>query len=511
MSSFSETLGLVLIFGLGVAASAILYAPVWDCPFFADDYEYGSIGNLNPFVHFCSPYAENQFYRPIQFFAMSATQRFWGSHTWPLHALHYIVHAVLGLLVYMLARRLSGSKLTAALSWSFFTFAQGAAHGIASNDTLTQLLSTTAAFGALLVVVDLIHGSDSTDDITARPTRGFLHGALTGALVAVCLWSKESGISMVVLVGLLLVWAVWRRRASVARVAPTLLVMCGVTVAYIAVRSIASTASVHFGDTNYSFAIGSVTVKNVGMILVAAASPLSTAHTYSAALNRDLPMLGAFAMLLLAAGVLAVLGMRALGARSRNTALGLAAATIVVCFPNALMNHVSELYAYNCLPFIAILLGSGAAWLIRRREVKWQSMTGLVLVVAVLVSNAFSAHSKAELMSESGSRAQTVFNELCAFVKEAEPGATIGLVNTHDRPSYSVFVLSPFELVSKVSRNEVRAATGRTDVTLIWLEIQDVQGRVPADVRCTEFVAYVDGCIVTYRAEVPTASPQKGR
>ncbi len=511
MSSVSKTLGLVLIFGLGVAASAILYAPAWDCPFFADDYQYGSIGNVNPFVHFSSPYAGNPFYRPIQFLAMSATQRFWGSHTWPLRTLNYIVHAVLGLLVYMLARRLSGSALAAAISWSLFTFAQGAAHGIASNDTLTQLLSTTAGFGALFVGVDLIHGSSSTGDVTARPTRGLIHGALIGAFVAVCLWSKESGIGMVALVGLLLGWAVWRRRASVAQVAPALLMMCGVTVAYIAVRSIGSTASVHFGDSRYDFAIGSVTVKNVGMMLVAAASPLSTAHTYSAALSKDLPSLGAFAMLLLAAGVLVVLGMRALGARSRTAALGLAAAAIAVCFPNALQNRVSELYAYNCLPFIAILLGSGAGWLLRRRDVKWRFVTGLALVVAVLVSNAFSARSKAALVSESGSRAQAVFHELCAFVKEAKPGATIGLVNTHDRPSYSVFVMSPFELVDLTSEDEVREATGRTDVTLIWLEPQDVRGLAPADLGCTEVVACVDGCIVTHQAEVPTPSAQERR
>lgn len=267
---------------------------------------------------------------------------------------------------------------------------------------------------------------------------------------------------------------------------------------------------IHFGDASYDFAIGFVTVKNVVIMLVAAASPLSTAHTYSAALNRDLPTLGAFAILLLAAVVLVVLGFRALGARSRTGALGLADAAIAVCFPNALQNHVSELYVYNCLPFIAILLGSVAGWLLRRREVRWQSMIGLALVVTILVSNAFSARSKAVLMNESGSRAQTVFNELCAFVKEAEFGATIGLVNTHNRPSYSVFVLSPFELIGPDSQDEVREATGRTDVTLIWFEPQDVRERAPADLRCTEVVAYVDCCIVTYQAEVPTASEPEG-
>ncbi len=504
MSRVSGALGFILIVGLGVAASAILYAPAWDCPFFADDYQYGSIGSLNPFVHFSSPYADNSFYRPFQFLAMSATQRFWGSHTWPLRTLHYVVHAVLGLLVYMLARRLSGSSLAAALSWSVFTFAQGAAHGIASNDTLTQLLSTTAGFGALFVAVDLVRGSGSTADPTARPLRGLLHGALIGAFVGLCLWSKESGIGLVALVGLLLVWAVWRRRISVARVAPALLVVCAVTVAYIVVRSMASTASIHFGDARHDLAIGLVTVKNVGMMLAAAASPFSTAHAYSAAFGRDLATLGAFALLLLAAGVLAGLGVRALGARSRTAALGLAVAAVVVCFPSALQNRVSELYAYNCLPFIAILVGSGAAWLLLHRDVTWRFVTGLVLVVAVLVSSAFSARSKAALMSESGSKARTVFHALCAFVEGVESGATIGLVNTRDRPSYSVFVMSSFELVGPTAEDEVREATGRADVRLVWLEPQDSQGRAPADLGCTELVACVDGCMVPHQDEVPT-------
>jgi len=490
------------LFALGLALVAILYAPAWDYPIFADDYQYGAIGDEGPFVHFARPYAENAFYRPIAFLTISVTQRFFGTHTWPLRLLHYVAHAALGLVVFWMARRLSRSNLAAALSWAFFMTAQGAAHALASNDTLTQILSTAAGFSALCLVVCFASEGDPAGVPRDDASMPILRVAAVAGLVALSLWSKESAVGLLAVAGVALVVAVWHRRVTIASAVPVLISIGAVTIAYWMARSVASRASLHFGDGRHDLAIGLINVKNAAMMLVAAMSPLSTVQVYAGAADRDLVTLGAFAALAGCVGVLILAGIRGKLVAPRPTALAIVGATVVVCFPAALQNRVSELYAYNCLPFVAILVGFGASALLRNRHSRLRVALGVILTAIILVSGAMSTHSKARLMRESGRQAEEVLSALCDHVSHAEQGATIGLVDVHERRSYSVFVMSPFELIGPTAEDDIIEMTLRPDVDLQWLS-PGAAARSRDSGGITEFVEYRDGCIVPHRFDAP--------
>jgi len=498
----SGRLWFAIMFASGFALVAILCAPAWDYPIFADDYQYGAIGEANPFEHFVRPHTENAFYRPIAFLTISATQRFFGTHTWPLHVLHYIVHAALGVAVFWLARRLSRSNLAAVLSWAFFITAQGAAHALASNDTLTQILSTAAGFGVLCIVVNLASEGDPVNTPSSGALRSVLRVASVAGLAALSLWSKESAVGLLAVTGAALVVAVWHRRLAIARVVPVLVSIGAVTIAYWVARSAASRATLHFGSGRHDLAIGLINAKNVVMMLVAAASPLSTVQVYVGVADRDFVTLGVFAALLGCVGVLMLAGIRSKLASPRLTALAIAGAAVVVCFPAALQNRVSELYAYNCLPFVAILVGLGASVLIRDRHSRPRLALGISLTAIILVSGAISTHSKARLMAESGRQADVVLAALCDHVSHAEQGSRIGLVDVHERPSYSVFVMSPFELIGPTAEDDIIEMTQRPDVDLQWLS-PSIAARSRDSGGFTEFVEYRHGCVVPHRFDAP--------
>lgn len=493
-----------VVLALGLVVVAVLCAPAWDYPIFADDYQYGAIGEMNPFEHFGRPHAENGFYRPIAFLAISATQRFFGTHTWPLHLVQYIAHAALGLIVFLAARHLTRSTLAAWLSWAFFVTAQGATHALASNDTLTQILSTAAGFAALYLV--LRHtGIEST---IRRPAVGPslsvpLAIGVTG-LVALSLWSKESGVAFLALAALALAVAVRRRRITLARTVPIIASTGVVAAAYWLARSTASRASLQFGDGRHDVAVGLVNAKNVGMMLVSAASPLSTVRAYTGAVSGDLLTLALFAALLGCVGALMLAGAGRRSVASRPLVLALVGAAIVVCFPAALQNRVSELYAYNCLPLVAMLTGLGAASLLKSRDSGRRFAIGIVLTAITLAAGAISVHSKARLMRDSGRQAEAVMLALSDHVSRAGHAARIGLVDVHERPSYSVFVMSPFELIGPTAEDDIAERTGRPDVDLEWLSPNVAEQSQGSD-GFTELVVFRNGSIEPYRRDAPVA------
>lgn len=460
---------------VGIIVCLFVYLPAFDCPYFADDFQYASIGDRSALAHFSAPYEHNSFYRPFQFAVMSLCQRVCGVHTWPLRLMHYLLHSVLAALVYAAVRGAGSSRLGAMMSLSFVLLAQGAAHAIASNDTFSQILSTTAGFGALLVTLRMVREGRGERGIAPLGSGFWRRLVLLALLWAACLWSKEGGVGLVVLSGLLLVagGAVGRMRPE--RLGPAVTVLICIALGYWFARGNGSTVAIELGADRHQIVVGAVTLKNVAMMLAAALTPFSTTATYSAAIARDIPVLIAAGALSLAAtgvGLSAVLGR---ARSSRLLSLGALVAALAACFPYALQNRVSELYSYNCLPFIAMMLGLGAAGTLRDRRPRFRRAAGAVLVAGILLANGLSAHLKSALVAVSGRTARTILTELVAYVQKLPDGALVLLVETRDSPSYSVFTMAPFELIGPSAERHVLEMAAREDVDLRWVSESEAE------------------------------------
>src|SRR5262249_22707653 len=117
-----------------------------------------------------------------------------------------------------------------------------------------------------------------------------------------------------------------------------------------------------FGSDRYNFRFGLNIFRNLLMFAFEAIVPVSTVTTYTAAKN------GALFLLILIVGVSVVFVSAVvygvLRAERRRLLYVLGVFAIFSLFPVVLMNQVSELYLYNAMPFLSVIVGAGLGRLI---------------------------------------------------------------------------------------------------------------------------------------------------
>jgi hypothetical protein len=249
-------------------------------------------------------------------------------------------------------------------------------------------------------------------------------------------------------------------------------------VGYLALRAHASRAEVLFGEDRYAFHIGLNIVKNVVQFGLAAVLPASNVTAFTAFHEGSWTSLAVLLLAALAA-TLAV-GVGLYRARRSRLTVFLLGCSVLALFPAALLNHVSELYLYNALPFVSLLVGLGLGTLltsVRSTPVRVALALG---VTAFFIGHAAGSRSKASLMQENGERAERILAELLPCMDELPPNASVRLINSPSaRLTYSVYLLPEFN-VFRIGEAPVARLAGRPDVTV---RVVDPEGTFNADLN----------------------------
>jgi hypothetical protein len=138
--------------------------------------------------------------------------------------------------------------------------------------------------------------------------------------------------------------------------------------------------------------------------------------------------------------------------------------------PTYLFNHVSELYVYQALPPLALVVGIGFGHMIREQKSKSRHVWGWCIVLAFLGFHIFAVQCKAAMMVHNGERTRGLLDQIIKYVEEAPENTTIVLRNDeNDYLRYSVFMMPGYEVL-RYSRNLILAITGRDDVSGQFLE-----------------------------------------
>jgi hypothetical protein len=205
--------------------------------------------------------------------------------------------------------------------------------------------------------------------------------------------------------------------------------------------------------------------KNLAELLLAAVTPLSTAVTYVALSGGPWFLRALVLAVPLLVGVIVLYGLGA--SKERPTWVVLGVLGLLSLFPAVFLNHVSELYDYNALPFFALLFAAGWTLSIERsrpREVVTRILQ--VLLALTLVVNAASLEMKTGLMVRNGERAEGILQQLVQVSSQVPAGGTLVLVNPPtSTPSYSVFLVNGFDVI-KGARQVVDRLTGRSDFSV---------------------------------------------
>jgi hypothetical protein len=149
------------------------------------------------------------------------------------------------------------------------------------------------------------------------------------------------------------------------------------------------------------------------------------------------------------AGLLAWLTLLGTGltiAKKWPAAVGLGFLGVCTGVPVVLMNHVSELYAYNVAPFWAMIVALALPPLLEPRRPRLVRSVTAVLLLGVLASDVVAVNRKASQMAVNGHNAVVLMPQVVDFALQLPPGGKLLLWDRQEPGmlSYSVFLLSPF-------------------------------------------------------------------
>lgn len=463
---------------LSIATLAIYFSGlhIW---YYGDDFQYVYTDPAARIFHFFhEKNLFHGFYRPVNSAIIAVVQVLFGRETWAIHIINILVHAVLAWLIYLFMKRERFTTWQAVLASAFMVFSQENASAVLGNDTFSQISGTF--FGCLsmwLLYVGYTRNGDRADG-SARP---FPAGHYLLALLsyAVSLASKETSVAFGPMVFCVLVMvhrniAGWGARLvrAVMEVIPFL----ALTLVYIWVRSAIGLSQPSGEGGGYGFAIGLNVVENLAQFLFAAIVPASSATAFVAIKNREMILLGIIAIASLAFLGLVVYGLwrggrhRALPAMLLFSLLGLV--------PAIFMNHVGELYLYNSMPFIAVLVGAGLGTVLERSMRSTAALAWFWLFLGLItVSHIVGIQSKAAVMATNGERAINYLRQITPIVEKVPHGGTLLLLNPQEwEPEYSVFLMKPFS-VFKWGVHIIKQETNRWDMTVEVVEQQELDAK----------------------------------
>jgi hypothetical protein len=444
--------------------------------YYADDFQW-YFDPLPPHaLHFLTHRNEaiGNAYRPLQAAFLVLVQSRFGLDTFPIHVALVALHCGLSWLVYVWMRGRGLPVLHSALASGVMLVSQANAFAVGSNDTLSQVAGT--ALGCLSLWFLAEHWLPDAPAAGPRVPRALAY-ALSVASFGLALLFKETSAPFGAM-AVLLILGRWRHRLP-HRLALEALPFILVVAAYLGVRQWLGIERFAFGPERYDLNLGVFNVaRNLALFAFQSVLPTSSVVAYEAFEARALARSLAIVLASLLVG--AVLAMGVWRRRARPWTLVLAGFGVLALFPVVLINKVSELYVYNAMPFVSVLLGMAlgdAVWQARgRRRAVW-----VVLLVVFFGAHAWAVHTKLALMRDCGERATAILASLEPHLAAVPPGGVLLLVNPEgeDRPAYSVFTMWGFNPI-RTGTVRLEQLARRTDFHTLIVEPDRVEAEKAA-------------------------------
>ena len=429
-----------------IVGAAVLYLPHAGIPFFADDFEF-RFADPRPYILGTFRYSDMRWFRPILASWCALNQYLFGEDTFVLQAGQIAMHAALTCGLFWFLRTCGLPLGHSLLGAVWFLVNPINVAPVLGNDTSSQVGSGAAGFLSFALAWRFSEALRQSPSGTAPPLR-LAVGSLMA--LAIALLFKENGLAFAGIVPLVLGFAVWRGHGGRVPGATRWLVLClvacvAITAGYFAYRGVARTSKpISFGTGHYEFRIGGNILANEAQLLGAPLLPFSTSDAYVAVVRR-VPLV----LVAMGAGLLAWLTLLGTGltiAQQWPAALGLGLLAACAGVPVVLMNHVSELYAYNMAPFWAIIVALALPALLETRRPRLVRIMTAVLLLGVLASDVVAVNRKASQMAVNGHNAVVLMPQIVDFARQLPPGGKMLLWDCQEPGtlSYSVFLMSPF-------------------------------------------------------------------
>jgi hypothetical protein len=431
----------------------VIYMPGIQGKYFADDYKFFfSPKPSNPLHFFGNKNPNNSYaYRPLEATFLLFVQTNFDTRTWPIHVTQLALHILISWLVFVWMRRNRFGSQAAILGSLFMLVSQASVSAVAGNDTFSQVASTLFGSACLWFFHSYAH---------RKETRWLVFSTLSFILTIL---SKENGVAYVAPIALMAWYANdgglgTRLKKAIMGMAPFLAVI----VLFFALRSAVQVVGVSTEGAKYGIQLGTGTIKNVTMFLLAAFSPASTVDIFVAMRESDFA-----ALIILVAPLLiflALVFMGLWGSDRRSSALVIGLFGLLILLPMSLFKHVSELYVYNSMPLFAVPVGVGLGQILDRAGRKSTLVFGLTLLLLLIsVIQVSAVRTKTRLMAENGERSDVLLGQIVPLARSIPEKGQLMLVNPDVMGiEYSVFLTQGFNVLQS-GEHQIRVLAGRND------------------------------------------------
>lgn len=377
-------------------------------------------------------------------------------------------------MIYVFMASYGFSRLQASLAAVFMVISQANAHAVLSNDTFSQVLGAFFGYGSLWL---LYIGSVYRLPLAARSKL-----YLTSSLVAyaVALFSKESSISFLLIIGLIVLVPLKERlRTGGLRSALMILLpYLAVTLLYFVARGMVVPTQPQIGTSRYDFRLGINLIQNAALFMAAVTVPVSSVTAFLALKRGEI---GGGSLLISLSALLFVAAVAYGIWRSdrRRLSIMLMSGSTIALLPMMLLNKVSELYVYNAMPFVAILVGIALGKLIDLSRSGLIRLGVVALVGLLVLAHANAVRQKAALMKEEGDKASALLSQILSYVDMAPVNGRLLLVNPEaDQIEYSVFLVHGFKVFLN-GEHIINQFSGRQDIRVKIVAMGDLSKEKP--------------------------------
>jgi hypothetical protein len=263
--------------------------------------------------------------------------------------------------------------------------------------------------------------------------------------------------------------------SRIARAARLLIPFASAGVIYLAARIHAGGQLAAAQDSTYKLGVGSNVIRNLGLFSAGAFSPVSSVSVATALQKHEMlvPIIAAAGTVLVAAVILAGIFM----SPRKKVAGWLLGCSLAALFPVFLLQHVSELYFYNAVPFAALLfsLALGSLW----GKGGWVKAAAAACAFLLIGGQTLACLQKASLMYGNGSRTAAIVANLVPHIRSLPQSGRIILVQPPGpRLKYSVYVLEGFDIL-EFGVGRLGPIFGRPDVHVSIAEGEQIRRSAP--------------------------------
>jgi hypothetical protein len=477
-----------------LALLTLIYWHALRIPYFGDDFQWFF---PNPsdmlFGNFFHHAPDNNWYRPLQSMVLAFIQILWGADTLPIRIVHLLLQASMGVLIFRVLQYWKVSFVSSLIAVLYFAVSQAATFAVICNDTSSQMMGSL--FGAL-TMWNLYIGMKQ---VQAREPLRNSRVALCLLTFLLSLVSKETSAGLCLGVFTLILVMEPRsegNRIQFVKVAKRVLPFVLIGLLYVVMRFSAGAEMPSYGgNSNYELHIGLNILKNFGLFAFQSVLPFSSALLAHQLYDRNiLALIGIV-------GVSAILGTAWIygiwRSPQRRLIFAILGFALFAVTPAIFLNHVSEVYLYNALPYVVIAFGFAVEyyWMQSAQAVK---ISFSALLAIAFVANIVGAVQKTAALAEESSRSQVIMDQLYPIIPKLPNNGRLYLINpvTHEF-EYSVFAMKGLNVV-KYADPWILRHTGRPDVSMFVLdsaEYGDSSSVHPGaaytiDMKCLRLKAY---------------------